>query len=474
MSYLNADLSKKVDERLMQEPGFTIDQLMELAGYSVAAAAVNFSESFTAGAEKRNVLIVCGPGNNGGDGLVAARHLKQFGYFPSIVYPKQSKGTLFANLVQQMSDLDIPVSNQMPSAFAYEDNAFIVDALFGFSFQGPAREPFASMIKTLSVSSVPVLSVDVPSGWHVEQGDVHGTGFVPHATISLTCPKLCMQGYEGVHYVGGRYAYILHCTALGLPAYLLTDCCRFVPPKIAQELGITLPDYGFNSNQVLICYSLPYLRVSSICILLQFSNPFPPCPVSQFLLLSPGASTAANQPQSSQGAKEAVSAMFVTASSQEEARRIAGALLERRLAACVNLVPQVQSVYMWEGRVETSQEVIMMIKVRYTVLLLGWNHIADCTVACLSSLLLLLLLLQTRASLVDAVSAAVKQLHSYDLPESIALEVSAGSAAYLDWVRASTAPAAAGTEAAINGGATLISADELPYMQEGVTDAGAV
>lgn len=166
--------------------------------------------------------------------------------------------------------------------------------------------------------------------------------------------------------------------------------------------------------------------------------------------------------------------MFVTTSSQEEARRIAGALLERRLAACVNLVPQVQSVYMWEGRVETSQEVLMMIKVRYTVLLLGWNHIADCTVACLSSLLLLLLLLQTRASLVDAVSTAVKQLHSYDLPESIALEVSAGSAAYLDWVRASTAPAAAGTEAAINGGATLISAEELPYMQEGVTDAGAV
>lgn len=207
----------------MQEPGFSIDQLMELAGYSVAAAAVNFSERFTAGAEKRNVLIVCGPGNNGGDGLVAARHLKQFGYFPSIVYPKQSKGTLFANLVQQMSDLDIPVSNQMPPAFAYEDNAFIVDALFGFSFQGPAREPFASMIKTLSVSSVPVLSVDVPSGWHVEQGDVHGTGYVPHATISLTCPKLCMQGYEGVHYVGGRYAYILHYTPLDLLVCLLTD-----------------------------------------------------------------------------------------------------------------------------------------------------------------------------------------------------------------------------------------------------------
>jgi uncharacterized protein involved in tolerance to divalent cations len=55
--------------------------------------------------------------------------------------------------------------------------------------------------------------------------------------------------------------------------------------------------------------------------------------------------------------------MFVTAPSVEEARRIAQSLLERRLVACVNMVPQVQSMYVWEGKVESSQEVLMMIKV---------------------------------------------------------------------------------------------------------------
>lgn len=58
-----------------------------------------------------------------------------------------------------------------------------------------------------------------------------------------------------------------------------------------------------------------------------------------------------------------MSAMFVTASSTQEAQRIAAALLERGLVACVNLVPQVQSMYMWQGKLETSQEVLMMIKV---------------------------------------------------------------------------------------------------------------
>ncbi len=58
-----------------------------------------------------------------------------------------------------------------------------------------------------------------------------------------------------------------------------------------------------------------------------------------------------------------ISVMYATASSQEEARAISRSLVERKLAACVSLVPQVESVYEWEGRVEQSQEVLLMIKV---------------------------------------------------------------------------------------------------------------
>lgn len=226
---MGSELAKLVDERLMGVPGFTIDQLMELAGYGVASAVVEYWENNMRFSPNKNILVFCGPGNNGGDGLVAARHLKHFGYQPTVVYPKKGKTDLFINLARQMEDLDINILDNIPNPTQYGTFGLAIDSLFGFSFQGPSREPFTSMIKQLAESPIPVFSVDVPSGWDVNRGDIHGTGFTPEAVISLTAPKLCMKDYSGVHYVGGR----------------------FVPPKLAAELGLTLPEYGTNSKQVL-------------------------------------------------------------------------------------------------------------------------------------------------------------------------------------------------------------------------------
>lgn len=75
----------------MSTCAFSIDQLMELAGLSVSQAVYRVQPL-----EKgRRVLVACGPGNNGGDGLVAARHLFFYGYTPTIFYPKRSKNELY-------------------------------------------------------------------------------------------------------------------------------------------------------------------------------------------------------------------------------------------------------------------------------------------------------------------------------------------------------------------------------------------
>ena len=94
--------------------------------------------------------------------------------------------------------------------------------------------------------------------------------------------------------------------------------------------------------------------------------------------------------------------VLTTAGSQEDARKIAHALVERRLAACVNIVPQIESVYRWQGKVERTAEWLLVIK--------------------------------TQASAFERVRDAVKELHSYDLPECVMLEVAAGSKEYLDWI----------------------------------------
>jgi periplasmic divalent cation tolerance protein len=99
---------------------------------------------------------------------------------------------------------------------------------------------------------------------------------------------------------------------------------------------------------------------------------------------------------------------FITAPDLETANRVARALVEERLVACVNLVPGVRSIYRWEGAVEEDAEVLLVVKTR-----------ADRT-----------------GDLVDR----VVELHPYDLPEVVMLPAVGGNSGYLDWVREEAAP----------------------------------
>lgn len=194
---------------------------MELAGLAVAEAVYDVSPpmsqtlSSSNVEKKKRVLIVCGPGNNGGDGLVAARHLVMFGYDAVVVYPKRSsREPHYEKLVKQCEDVGIQVVESIPmqSNDCSDDEVgnfdVIVDAIFGFSFKGEAREPFASIIKNMveiqKKQKIPIIAVDVPSGWNVDEGDIANTGMVPDVLVSLTAPKFCSKEFKGRHFVGGE------------------------------------------------------------------------------------------------------------------------------------------------------------------------------------------------------------------------------------------------------------------------------
>lgn len=191
-----------LDEELMSTGAFSIDQLMELAGLAVSQAMYALSPP----SKSPNVLVACGPGNNGGDGLVAARHLHHFGYRPTMYYPKQSKSELYQRLRTQLEQLKVPFTDDFPSAVGKND--WIIDAIFGFSFTGEVREPFPAVIKALAESKVPVLAVDAPSSWNIDEGPPSsgpGKGYNPDALISLTAPKPLVKWFKGRHFVGGRF-----------------------------------------------------------------------------------------------------------------------------------------------------------------------------------------------------------------------------------------------------------------------------
>jgi periplasmic divalent cation tolerance protein len=94
--------------------------------------------------------------------------------------------------------------------------------------------------------------------------------------------------------------------------------------------------------------------------------------------------------------------VMTTAGSREEAERIAGALVEAHLAACVNVLPGVSSVYRWQGQVETANELLLLIK--------------------------------TTVENVEAVESSLRRLHSYELPEFLVLQPEATAQDYADWV----------------------------------------
>jgi periplasmic divalent cation tolerance protein len=102
--------------------------------------------------------------------------------------------------------------------------------------------------------------------------------------------------------------------------------------------------------------------------------------------------------------------VLTTCGSQEEGRQIARVLIERRLAACVNIVPQIESVYQWKGKIESSTEWLLVIK--------------------------------TTAGVAGSLRDAVMELHSYDVPELLILAVEDGSDAYLDWIGECVGPPA--------------------------------
>jgi periplasmic divalent cation tolerance protein len=99
--------------------------------------------------------------------------------------------------------------------------------------------------------------------------------------------------------------------------------------------------------------------------------------------------------------------LYVTAGSRDEAKKIGRALVEERLAACANVIDGMESVYWWQGKLAEDREAVLIVK--------------------------------TRAELVDGVIARVKSLHSYSVPCVVALPILTGNPAYLEWLAAETA-----------------------------------
>ena len=188
MRVLTVENVKKV-EALANESGISYLQLMENAG-SYCARVIRKTYAST---EKRNVLIVCGKGKNGGDGYVIARKLHENGYNVTVMLtmglPADSIST---EMLSRVRALNIPVVNYDSEGSTdsyFEKSQLIVDCIFGIGFHGEPDATIKTLIRKVNSSSADVVSIDIPSGLEGDSGKVNDKSVVADMTIAVLTLK---------------------------------------------------------------------------------------------------------------------------------------------------------------------------------------------------------------------------------------------------------------------------------------------
>jgi len=221
MKYITPEKMREIDRRTQEEFGIPAAILMENAGRAVFQTAMEMlSEK-----QGKKVTVVCGRGNNGGDGFVAARHLMNNGIDVSIFLVadvREIKGEAEANYhrtekVAKTVGKVIEVLNEENLA-SFEDEiegtSLIIDGMFGIGLAREIGEPEKSIIQVINDSEKPTLAVDVPSGLDAANGNMLGVCIKATKTVTFARPK---TGFIG----NGKYTGETITADISIPRALL-------------------------------------------------------------------------------------------------------------------------------------------------------------------------------------------------------------------------------------------------------------
>ncbi len=185
---VTAEIMAEIDKRAQEEYGIPQEVLMENAGRSVAEAVI----SDTGVSVKPDIAVLCGRGNNGGDGFVAARYLASAGAGKVTIFLDETglvkKGASFHNFnkVREMKLPVFPVERYVSLADSY---TVIVDAVFGTGFHGELPDIWIAAAKKVNSLSAFVYAVDIPSGLDATTGIAAKNTFKAFKTITFGLPK---------------------------------------------------------------------------------------------------------------------------------------------------------------------------------------------------------------------------------------------------------------------------------------------
>jgi NAD(P)H-hydrate epimerase len=233
---LTAKQMAEIDRVMLEEFGVETMQLMEVAGRAVAVFA---RQRFLGGdARDKRIVVLCGSGGNGGDGMVAARYLVAWSARPEIWlgrHPSPGKG-IVAHQLAILERQGVPIHEPTTSP-SLPEAELVIDALLGFSLAGPPEGDTAALIAAANAHPAPVLAVDLPSGLEATSGDVYDPCIRADVTLTLALPKIGLLAAEAREVVGE-----LAVADIGVPAEAYARLGIEVGPLFAKSEFLTIGD----------------------------------------------------------------------------------------------------------------------------------------------------------------------------------------------------------------------------------------
>lgn len=248
INVVTADQMRELDRRATEEYGIPSLLLMENAGLQAVLELERVFPLLT----QRHVAIVCGKGNNGGDGFVVARHLFNRKVAVKVLLlarRTEIKGDARTNL-EIIQKLGVPISEVTTSQAlearlgAIEEADVVVDAILGTGTAGPARGLFVEAIELLNQSGKPIAALDIPSGLNSDEGNSPGPCVNAVLTVTFGLPKRCLILYPAASFAG-RVVTV----DIGLPGPLLSDSVLDVSLVETGDVVGALPPRDPNANK---------------------------------------------------------------------------------------------------------------------------------------------------------------------------------------------------------------------------------
>jgi len=210
MKLLSSDQMRKIEQTAIEEIGIPSLILMENAAFRVTERCLKYLKKI----DKPKVLIVCGQGNNGGDGLAVARHLCLKNIDVNVIYSGDinlAKGDAKTNL-EIVKNLNIPII----TTNNFENYDLVIDALLGTGLTRNIEGNIKQLIEEINRHAKYIISVDIPSGVHSDTGRIMGCAIKANETVTLGFPKTGLYLFPGAEYTGD-----IHIEYISIPYSLI-------------------------------------------------------------------------------------------------------------------------------------------------------------------------------------------------------------------------------------------------------------